>query len=92
MAGHTFGTLSSNRRTALEKFFEWAGSRLDVSDPGGQSGSLSGYLSWSTRDEVLRSFDAAKDRATKAIEAEASGDHQEAKRLWRITLGSSFPS
>ncbi|GAA1559660.1 hypothetical protein GCM10009789_11270 [Kribbella sancticallisti] len=92
MAGHTFSGLGSNRRTSLEKFFEWAGSHLDVTDPGGQSGSLSGYLSWSTRAEVKTSFDTAKERATKAIAAEANGDHEEAKRLWRIILGSSFPN
>jgi hypothetical protein len=91
MAGHTFGSLSSNRRTALQKFFEWAGGHIDVYDPGGQSGLLSGYLSWTARDEVRKSFDAAEDRASRAVSAEDSGDHEEAKRLWRIVLGSSFP-
>jgi Second Messenger Oligonucleotide or Dinucleotide Synthetase domain len=92
MAGHTFGSLSSNRRTALQKFFEWAGGHLDINDPGGRSGLLSGYLSGTARDDVRRSFDAAQDRATKAIAAEESGDHEEAKRLWRIVFGSSFPN
>jgi hypothetical protein len=92
MAGHTFATLSSNRRTALQKFFEWAGGHLDVYDPGGQSGSLSGYLSWSARGEVLRSFDTACGQATRAIDAEGAGNHEEAKRLWRIILGDSFPN
>jgi hypothetical protein len=92
MAGHTFGSLSTNRRTGLQKFFEWAGGHLDVNDPGGQSGLLSGYLSWTAREEVRKSFDTAEDRATKALAAEESGDHEEAKRLWRIVLGSSFPN
>ena len=92
MAGHTFSSLNSNRRTGLQKFFEWASGHLDVNDPGGQSGLLSGYLTWNARGEVSRSFEVAADRATKAIEAEDSGDHEEAKRLWRIVLGSSFPS
>ena len=92
IAGNTFSTLTSNRRIALQKFFEWAGGHLDVNDPGGQSGVLSGYLSWIARNEVRGSFDAAEDRATRAIAAEESGDHEEAKRLWRIVLGSSFPN
>ncbi len=92
VAGHTFRTLGSNRRSGLQKFFEWAGSHLDVNDPGGQSGLLSGYLSFAARDQVRRSFDAAAERATKAVSAENSGDHEEAKRLWRIVLGSSFPA
>lgn len=92
IAGQTFSTLNSNRRTSLEKFFEWAGGHLDVSDPGGQGGSLSGYLSWNARSEVRRSFDSARERATKAIAAENEGDHEEAKRLWRVILGSSFPN
>ena len=91
MAGHTFGTLGSNRRSGLQKFFEWAGGHLDVYDPGGQSGNLSGYLSWTARDAVRKSFNAASDRASSAINAENSGNHQEAKRLWRIILGSAFP-
>ncbi len=91
MAGNTFGSLSSNRRTGLQKFFEWSASHLDVSDPGGQSGSLSGYLSWSARNDVIRSFSAAAERATKAIEAENNGDHAEAIRHWGILLGPSFP-
>jgi hypothetical protein len=91
MAGNTFSSLNSNRRTGLQKFFEWAGSHLDVSDPGRQSGLLSGYLSYNARTEVKQSFEAAAERATKAIAAEASGDHEEAKRLWRIILGDSFP-
>lgn len=92
MAAHTFSTLSGNRRTGLQKFFEWGGAHLGVSDPGGQSGSLNSYLSWADIQEVKRSFTTASDRALKAIDAEAVGDHDEAKRLWRIILGSSFPS
>lgn len=60
--------------------------------PGGQSGQLSGYLSFAVRQEVLRSFAAAADRASKAIKAEARGDHEEAKRLWRLILGPAFPN
>jgi hypothetical protein len=92
IAGETFGSLSTNRRTALQRFFEWGGSRLDAQDPGGKSGSLSSYLSWSGRDEVLKSFATANDRAQRALTAEGAGDHEEAKRLWRIILGDTFPN
>lgn len=92
IAGNTFSSLSSNRRTSLQKFFEWAGNHLDVNDPGRQSGLLSSYLSYNARTEVKRSFEAAAERATKANAAEGTGDHEEAKRLWRIVLGASFPS
>jgi Second Messenger Oligonucleotide or Dinucleotide Synthetase domain len=91
MAGNTFGSLGSNQRTNLQRFFEWAGSHIDVNDPGQQSGLLSGYLTYSARTEVKQSFEAAADRAAKANAAEDSGDHEEAKRHWRIILGSSFP-
>jgi len=92
MAAHSFSSLSSNRRTGLQKFFEWSGSYLDVSDPGGQSGSLSGYLTWSGKDEVRKSLAQASDRSLKALAAEEQGDNDEAKRQWRIILGSSFPA
>jgi hypothetical protein len=92
MAAHTFSSLSSNRRTALQKFFEWASNHIDVSDPGGQSGLLSGNLSWTTRQQVRDSFDSGCERARRALAAEERGDHTEAKRLWRVILGSKFPS
>ncbi|MCF4123038.1 hypothetical protein L1785_18845 [Antribacter sp. KLBMP9083] len=92
IAASTFRTLGSNRQSALANFFEWAPSHLNVSDPGGQSGTLSNYLSWPGREEVIQALASAADRARKANEAEARGDHDEAKRLWRIILGSSFPS
>jgi hypothetical protein len=92
IAGNTFSSLNANRRTGLQKFFEWAGNHLDVSDPGRQSGLLSDYLSYNARTEIKQSFEVAAERAAKAIIAEESNDHEEAKRLWRIVLGSSFPS
>lgn len=91
IAGSTFKTLGSNRQSALRNFFEWAPSHLDVSDPGGQSGTLSNYLTWAGRQAVVQALASAAERSLKANEAEARGDHDEAKRLWRITLGASFP-
>jgi len=44
MVANTFSTMSSNRRTASQKFFEWAGSCISVKDPAGHSGDLSNYL------------------------------------------------
>jgi hypothetical protein len=92
IAAHLFASLGSSRQGGLESFFEWAPSYLDVSDPGGQSGPLANYLSWNARQDIIQSFRVASDRAVKAREAEANGDHEEAKRLWRIVLGSSFPN
>lgn len=92
VAATIFSSLGTDRQEGLQKFFEWAPRHLDVSDPGGQSGSLSGYLGWASRNEVVQSLSAAADRAAKARAAAARGDHEEAKRLWRIVLGSSFPN
>ncbi|OZB84327.1 MAG: hypothetical protein B7X41_02155 [Microbacterium sp. 14-71-5] len=92
IAARTFKTLGGNRQSALASFFEWAPSHLDVSDPGGQSGILSGYLTSAARQEVLQGLGSAAERARKANDAEVRGDHDEAKRLWRIILGSSFPN
>lgn len=91
MVAHTFSSLNHDYRDALHKFFLWAPKHLDVSDPGGQSGSLSGYIFWK-RAEVLQSFQRAADQAGRAIVAEARGDHTEAKRLWKIILGDEFPT
>lgn len=92
VAATTFGSLGSNYRDALQKYFEWAPSYLNVSDPGGYGGDLSTYLTWSGRQELLQALSSAADRAKKANEAEARGDHAEAKRLWRIVLGDGFPN
>ncbi len=91
MAGSTFSSLNANRQDAIHKFFQWAPSHLDVSDPGGHSGILSGYLTSTARQEVLKSFSSAENRVASALKAEANGDHAEAKRLWAILLGSDFP-
>jgi hypothetical protein len=91
VAGTMFESLGTNYRDALARFFEWAPNWLDVADPGGQSGSLSSYLSWNARPELMTALKAAADRAAKALEAEAAGNHDEAKRLWKIILGASFP-
>lgn len=92
VAGHSFSKLGSNYREALKVFFGYAGRNLNVDDPGGQSGSLSGYLTYSGRAAVQQSFATARERATKACEAEDRGDHTEAKRLWKIILGETFPA
>ncbi|MBA9080267.1 hypothetical protein FHR79_000354 [Micrococcus aloeverae] len=92
VAATVFGSLGSNYRDALQKFFEWAPNYLYVNDPGGQGGDLSSYLTWTTRDALITALSSAADRAKRANEAEASGDHAEAKRLWKIVLGNSFPT
>lgn len=92
MAGHVFRTLGTGRQSGLARFFEWAPNHIDVADPGGQSGSLSNYLAWNARQEVVHALGSAAERSARALAAEAGGDHEEAKRLWRITLGSAFPN
>jgi hypothetical protein len=91
MAASTFGTLGSSRQSGLASFFDWAAGHIDIADPGGQSGLLSGYLSLNARQEVINSFRSAHERAVKARAAETLGNHAEAKRQWRIILGSAFP-
>lgn len=92
VTGTIFESLGSNYREALEKFFECAFSNLRVNDPGGQSGDLSDYLTWSSREQLRQALSSAAARASKANAAEAGGDHAEAKRLWKIILGDDFPA
>lgn len=70
IAAHTFKTLGSNQQSALASFFAWAPSHMDVTDPGGQSGTLSSYLTTAGRQEVVKSWAYAAERAKKAREAE----------------------
>src|SRR5699024_2397628 len=86
-----FSTLGGNHRRGLQCFFEWAPNWLDVNDPGRQGGNLGDYMTWGLRQELLTALSSAADRAQRANEAEARSDHDEAKRLWRIILGSAFP-
>ena len=92
VAAATFSSLGSNYRDALQKFFEWAPTRLYVNDPGGQSGDLSSYLTYTGRQELIKALNSAAYRASLANAAETRGDHAEAKRLWKIILGESFPT
>lgn len=92
VAATTFSSLGSNYRDALQKFFEWAPTFLNVTDPGGYGGDLGAYLTWNGQQELLQALSAAAERAKKANAAEASGDHDEAKRLWRLVLGDDFPT
>lgn len=92
VAATVFKTLGSNRQSGLTSFFEWAPNYIDVTDPGGQSGSLSSYLNWQSRAAALESLRAAAERAQKARAAEKLGDHAESRRLWRIILGTDYPT
>jgi Second Messenger Oligonucleotide or Dinucleotide Synthetase domain len=91
MAASMFTAMGTNHRKNLLVFFQSASNWMDVNDPGGHTGLLSGYLSLLTRDDVRRSFDTAADRAGRAISSEEGGNHDEAKRLWSIVLGPGFP-
>lgn len=92
MAGTTFSSLGSNYRKCLAQFFEWSQTRLSVYDPGGHSGDLSTYMTYSQRQDALAALSRAQDQAARAVAAEESGNHTEAKRLWRIVLGDDFPT
>lgn len=91
VAGTVFASLGSNYRDGLAKFFEWAPNHLTVNDPGGRSGDLSTYLTWTAREQLRQALSSAAGRASKALAAEARADHAEAKRLWKIILGDDFP-
>jgi hypothetical protein len=80
-----------NKRVALKLFFENAPRCIDVRDPAGHSGLLSGYLTNAGRAALLSRLQEAAKRANWAISEEESGTHTDAKRLWRIELGDEFP-
>lgn len=92
MVATTFGTMSSNRRTTSQKFFEWATDYIRVKDPAGHSGDLSSYMTWFSKDQFRSLLKSSSQRAKKAIEAEDSGNCAEAVRLWRIIYGPEFPA
>lgn len=91
VAAMLFSKLGTNYRHALQMFFESSPNWLSVTDPGGQSGDLSSYLTWTSRQELVTALASAAERAKRANEAESNGDHTEAKRLWKIVLGEEFP-
>lgn len=92
MVCNVFTSIGSDSRFACEKFFEWGQRYLDVEDPAGHSGVLSGYLTSDARRNVLANMESARERASKANDAERKENHAEAIRLWRIIFGDEFPS
>lgn len=92
MVASMFKTIGSNYRDGMKCFFEWGPNWIGVSDPAGHSGRLDDYLTTDVQRAISSRFAEALGRAKRAIAAEASGDHTEAKRLWRIELGDEFPA
>jgi hypothetical protein len=92
MVATTFGTMSSNRRMATQKFFEWAAEYISVNDPAGHSGDLSSYMTWLSRSQLKSLLGSSSKRAKQAVEAEESGNRAEAVRLWRVIYGPEFPA
>lgn len=92
MVASMFSNVGTNYRDALKCFFEWAPNRIGVSDPAGHSGRLDQYLTDAVRKAAKSRLNEALERAGRAIAAENIGNHAEAKRLWRIELGSDFPT
>ena len=91
MAATMFTSLGSNYRDALKCFFDAAPSHFDVQDPAGHGGSLGSGMTTNTRTLARNRLAEAKTRADNALAAESAGNHAEAKRLWKIELGSEFP-
>lgn len=92
MVGKVFTSMSSDHRSGLMKFFEWAGTYLHVDDPDGRGGDLGIDLTSAQAQAITDSFASNHTRATNAVSAEARGDHREAIRLWGILLGNEFPA
>ncbi|MDE0231066.1 MAG: hypothetical protein OXI56_01255 [bacterium] len=92
MVGRVFTSMSSNHRNGLMRFFEWAPGYLNVQDPDGHGGDLGEGLTWTQQSNIKNSFSTNHARAVNAVDAEARGNHAEAIRLWKIILGSEFPS
>ena len=92
MTASIFSSMSANHRDGLERFFEWAPSRIDVNDPDDCGGLLAAGLTSAQRTQIRDSFASALARCQRANTAEADGDHREAIRLWTIILGSDFPA
>ena len=61
-------------------------------DPGGHSGDLSSYMSLQQRRDAIAAIERARDQASRALTAEATGNDTEGKRLWKIALGNSLPT
>lgn len=92
IVGRIFASMSSNHREVIMRFFEWAPGYLNVQDPDGLGGDLGASLTWRQQSDIKNSFKAGHARAVKAVDAEEGGNHAEAIRLWKIILGTEFPS
>jgi hypothetical protein len=88
---HVFGKVGKNWRKDMKFFFDHAPSFIAVSDPVGHSGRLDSYLTADGLRAVESELSEAAQLADRALAAEGSGDHAEAKRLWRIEFGDEFP-
>ena len=92
MVASMFSSMTANSRRMAHLFFESAPSYLHCNDPAGYGGDLALHLTWNQGRAVVQGFDAAAERAERALVAEGQGDHREAIRLWRVIFGSAFPA
>jgi hypothetical protein len=92
MVANAFSSMNNDSEDACGKFFRWAPNYIDVPDPAGHGGSLSGYLTPARRTAVLINMQNAQQRAAQAASAGQRGNHAEAIRLWRIIFGDEFPA
>jgi len=91
MLATTFTSLGTNYRDASWQFFDSASATFRVDDPAGHTGDLAAKLTLTQTQELKKSFASARDRARSALNAEASDDHEDAIRLWRMVFGTEFP-
>lgn len=91
MVQATFGSLSGNYRTGAMRFFEWAPSYIDVSDPT-SGASLGSRLTWTQRQNLLTSLASSHAKAKAAVDLEGAADHAGAIGKWKQVFGSEFPS
>ena len=91
MVATAFSGLGGNYREALKLWFE--APHISVRAPS-TSAVLDGYMPYLSpaRREALSVLSSSAERAANALAAEASGDHAEAMRIWRIVLGGDFPA
>ncbi|MEV4364466.1 nucleotidyltransferase domain-containing protein [Nonomuraea sp. NPDC049625] len=82
---------AGSRSAALRAFFTAAAVRVnwDLADPAGHCGLIQPDLD---RAGLRTALEAASETATRACEAAANGDTDDALRAWQEIFGSTFPA
>lgn len=91
MVASAFTSLGGNYRQAMKLWFE----HPNISVSGPWSGKALDDYMWlfsDSRKSAVSVLNSSADRAIKALDAEAAGDHKEAIRLWGVIFGDDFPA